>query len=722
MDKTMIRMKKIFFWCCALFFLPGMITAGEVTVAGAGKAALKFYSDRAKTFLNRDMSNAGIRETFAVKENGLSLYYIFNIDPEGWVIVAAENSVRPVLAYSFVNQYDPEIQPPQFRAWMRQYAGQIEFVAVNKIKPSGKITEQWDYLLSDDTTKMNPDRDQRDVSPLIYSNWNQNSPYNEYCPVDPGGPGGHVYAGCVPVAMGQIMYYYRWPDHGTGEYTDIDTTYGTLHVNYDSTWYQWNNMKNSINTSNDGIAELLYKTGVACDLVYGPKGSGMYNHKAAYAFRTFFKYSPETQYVFRDSTSLDWDSLIIAHLDRRMPLYYAGWSVPDTEGHAFVCDGYQGSDYFHFNFGWSSSGNGYYYLDSIAAGGGTFNLAQELIINIFPDTLYYNYPQYCSGSQHLTKTEGSITDGSGPVGDYQPGTDCMWLIDPQTDTDSVSSITLTFDEINILPGDSLVIYNGETIGSPVFAGFTGITAIPSPVTCNGNKMLVRFKTATGLHAPGWSANYSSTFPDWCRSSSSIVTDTLDLTDGSFRFNYHNNTSCRWNIRNTTGDTLTIYFRSFDTEAGKDLLKIFDGDHLTAPPLAVISGHYDSLDLPVPVSSPSGKMLVLFFSNSSVTDEGWNIYYPKLPSIVKDNGSVIRLKVFPNPASGNFSIQFSLPKATNIDIRLSDIRNHEVLKDSFMGKPGMNEKVIEIGKMVPGIYLLSVQSSEFIITKKIIVTD
>jgi hypothetical protein len=118
-----------------------------------------------------------------------------------------------------------------------------------------------------------------------------------------------------------------------------------------------------------------------------------------------------------------------------MPLYYAGWSVPNINGHAFVCDGYQNGDYFHFNFGWSGSDNGYYYLDNLTPGGNNFNLAQELIINIYPDTVNYTYPPYCSGSTSLTYKQGSFTDGSGPARDYLQGTDCSWLINPQTATD-----------------------------------------------------------------------------------------------------------------------------------------------------------------------------------------------------------------------------------------------------------------------------------------------
>ena len=122
----------------------------------------------------------------------------------------------------------------------------------------------------------------------------------------------------------------------------------------------------------------------------------MWNHKAAYSLRTYFNYSPETQYLYRDSTNLDWDSVIVAHLDQKIPMYYAGWSVPNINGHAFIIDGYQTEDYFHFNWGWSGSYDGYFYLDNLVPGGNNFNLAQELVINCYPDTMNYSYPYYCS--------------------------------------------------------------------------------------------------------------------------------------------------------------------------------------------------------------------------------------------------------------------------------------------------------------------------------------
>jgi len=711
-------MKKIFTWIILAFSIHASASAGQVTFQDAQRAAVNFFFERINQYKPVAYNSIKITETFLKKDGDQTLYYIFNIDPQGYIIVSADDAAIPVLAYSFETGYNAENAAPQFTAWMNQCADQIRFAVSGKISRSGHVSGLWDHLLTLNEKKLIPLKDQRSVVPFIYSNWDQGALYNEMCPADAAGPGGHVYAGCVPTAMGQIMYYYRWPDHGTGSYTDIDPVYGSLHANFDTTWYQWDNMKNSITKSNPGIAELLYHLGVSCDLVYGPAGSGMYNHKSAYALKTFFKYSPETRYIFRDSTNLNWDSIIVAHLDRKMPLYYAGWSVPNINGHAFVCDGYQGGDYFHFNFGWSGNSNGYFYTDSIVTGSGSFNLAQELIVNIFPDTLNYSYPQYCVGTTHLMFNQGSFEDGSGPMKNYQSGSNCRWLIDPQSTIDSISSITLSFDHFETLPGDVVNVYDGSSESSPLLGSFSGNT-IPASLTSTGNKILVTFIATSGSDAPGWSATYTTTSPTWCKNVSTISADTLDLTDGSFGFNYHNNTSCRWNLKTTSGDTLTVNFRSFDTEPGKDVLRIYDAENMDS--LAFISGHYDSLNPPPPVVSPSGKMLLLFITNSSITGKGWHLYYPKSTVGIQDQNSNPVLKVFPNPAKEIVTLQFSLRKATGIELELSTMQGRTIFHKELNGNPGKNTEKLDVSDFYPGIYLLTFKSKEFYTTQKIVIT-
>ena len=130
------------------------------------------------------------------------------------------------------------------------------------------------------------------MDPLLPVLWNQDFPYNAYCPLDAAGPGGHVYAGCVATAMSMIMTYYRYPEHGTGSYSYNYSPYGNISANFGQTYYDWDAMLNSI-TSGSGravnaIAELQYQCGVSVRMMYGADGSGAYSEDVPYALRTYF--------------------------------------------------------------------------------------------------------------------------------------------------------------------------------------------------------------------------------------------------------------------------------------------------------------------------------------------------------------------------------------------------------------------------------------------------
>jgi hypothetical protein len=702
-----------------LFIISGMLRAAEVPLQDARKAGITFYLEHATPLHPVDMASLKNASSHLVADNkGATLFYIFSFGEKGFVIVSATDRVKPVLAYSYDGFYDPDDLPPQFVAWTGQYERQIRYAISKNEIPDARVTREWQHLLTGEPDRNFRPEQTRGVEPFTVSKWNQNTWYNESCPADPGGPGGHVYNGCVPTALGQILYYYRWPAQGTGSYTDMDTTYGHLHVNYDSAFYQWDNMKNSISKSNPGISQLLYHLGVACDLVYGPTGSGMYNHKAAYALRTFFKYSPQTQYIFRDSTSIDWDSVMIAHLERKMPLYYAGWSVPNINGHAFVCDGYQDSSYFHFNFGWSGSSDGYYYVDNLIPGGNNFNLAQELIINIFPDTLHYTYPPYCTGPTVLKFKEGSMTDGSGPTSNYLPHSSCDWLIDPQNSEDSISAIKLTFDYLDTNPGDAISVYNGADATAPLLGSYSG-TTLPGVITAPGNRMFIHFSSDIGPGLAGWSATYTTTTPTWCNGTTTITADTAEITNGSHGFNYNNNSVCIWKItpEHQDGKPLTLVFRAFDTDT-KDSLKIFDlaDTHIV---LARLAGRYDSTNLPAPVTSQSGTFFIVFQTNSSVTGKGWNFYYPKSTLGTGEKEKRDMITVYPNPATEKFTVRLGSSPDRTADLSLFNAAGSFILQQHLSNTKSGETLTLDPGRLPPGVYFLKVTTDTHTTVKKII---
>jgi len=320
----------------------GVIYGQGVSLTEAKTVAMHFYKKYSPH--PSESSKTSVLDVLSVNYGEFTVLYGVNFYPEGFVLVSASKNCIPVCAYSFNGRYDSIKMPPAVEAWVEMYKKTV-FASLTNNAPSFDVQEKWEYYLQEHPESIKV----KEVAPLLTSKWNQDLYYNEHCPDDPMGPGGHCYAGCVATAMGQVMNYFRWPLNGSGYYSYNCPPYGMQEADFENTQYIWNEMSTDLSRSNPAVAGLLYHLGVSVDMQYGPNGSGMYNHKAAYSMKTHFRYSPETQYVFRDSTSMTWDSLLISHLDRSIPLYYAGWSVPNVSGHAFVCDGYQEIGYYHFN-------------------------------------------------------------------------------------------------------------------------------------------------------------------------------------------------------------------------------------------------------------------------------------------------------------------------------------------------------------------------------------
>lgn len=90
--------------------------------------------------------------------------------------------------------------------------------------------------------------------------------------------------------------------------------------------------------------------------------------------------------------------MLYQQLSQKLPLIYSGCSAYGL-GHAFVCDGYDGNGYFHFNWGWSGSYDGYFALHYLVPDGvGTYSCSQSAILNLHPqDSQLYEDIDFVSG-------------------------------------------------------------------------------------------------------------------------------------------------------------------------------------------------------------------------------------------------------------------------------------------------------------------------------------
>lgn len=335
----------------------------------------------------RQTAQAFAEANLAIKGEVLTLVsadgnYVFNVGDKGFVIVAGNTALPPILGYSVQHNF-PDLgeAPDNFVAWIDHYKGMAEYAISNNLKPEPAVQRQW----NDAFVGYFATRNATTVSPLITTHWNQDCYYNEYCPATSGGgwwggggPCGHTYAGCVACAMAQVMKYWNHPLTGFGSHSYTHSTYGEQSANFAATTYQWNSMPEQIYSHNDAVATLMYHCGVSVDMNYGASGSGAQSKDVEKALRSYFGYCG-AKYREKNKYENDvWISMLKSELDLSHPIYYSG-SNGDS-GHAFVCDGYDDNDLFHFNFGWSGSSDDYYSVYDVNG----FNSSQAAVMNIVP--------------------------------------------------------------------------------------------------------------------------------------------------------------------------------------------------------------------------------------------------------------------------------------------------------------------------------------------------
>ena len=334
----------------------------------------------AQAFANAKLNAKGETLTLVKADN----IYVYNIGDHGFVMVSGNTVLPPVLGYSTTETF-PSLEgaPENFTSWIGHYGEMIDFAVENGIQPEAKVLQQW----NDAAKGQFPTRNATSVNPLLSTLWNQDYPYNYYAPETGGGwwggPGGHCYAGCVACAMAQVMKYWNHPTTGNGSHSYLHGTYGTQNADFGATTYQWDIMPNELGYQADdpakAVALLMYHCGVSVNMNFGPDGSGAYSADVETALRSYFGYC-SAKYHERSSYNEDtWIAMLKADLDQSHPVYYSGTS-DSGGGHAFVCDGYDENDFFHFNLGWSGSGNDYYSINDIAG----YHNSQAAVFNIVP--------------------------------------------------------------------------------------------------------------------------------------------------------------------------------------------------------------------------------------------------------------------------------------------------------------------------------------------------
>ena len=377
-----------------LFTFISVLICRPVDIDSASNVSKNFFESRTGNVYNTSNIQT-------IVEDGETLLYIFILDPIGFIIVSGNDAAMPILGYSFENEFKEDGLPIQLDWMFDQYKNEIMELYANNSIASDEIRQKWNLYSSQFNHQVS-----RSVQPLLSCNWDQGSPWNDMCPEDSDGPGGNVLVGCVAVSMAQVMYYWGYPQVGSGDHGYNHWSYGYQYANFQDAFYDYDNMADNYGT--DATALLLYHAGVSVNMGYGVDGSGAgvfgSNPSTYYAMRNYFLFKNTMAQVFPEdySTSV-YRAILQEDLDNNRPIIYVGYS--NDGGHAWNIDGYD-DDYFHCNWGWGGYQNGYFLLSSLNG----FNSGQGAIINIEPQSL--DVPNLMMTSNNLYELSG---DGDGVI-------------------------------------------------------------------------------------------------------------------------------------------------------------------------------------------------------------------------------------------------------------------------------------------------------------------
>ncbi len=339
-----------------------------------------------------DSVQSVIREVFPVINTKTdTVFYIVNYDPQGFIVLAADQRSIPLLAFSSSNSFetDTDYYPLGLVHWLENTRDDIDYIRANNLAQTPEIADAWknlDYGRYPNPFDQDPGNNEpcqttyKIVYPLLETEWNQRCGFNDDMPLKSCANACYYndngYAGCVPIAVAQIMKYHEYPIS-----------------------YSWTNMSlnNGTSTTASFIRDIwdnipTSKKSYNCD------GTGVHADYVDNIFKTGFSYSSATYAGYNYDALED-------NLDIDQPVILMGFEKEDNgwwifhhyvtgTGHAWVSDGYMrsipcpgiaNSIVVHMNWGWwGGQSNGWYGYNDFTPGDYSFNYAKKMVYNIAP--------------------------------------------------------------------------------------------------------------------------------------------------------------------------------------------------------------------------------------------------------------------------------------------------------------------------------------------------
>ncbi len=365
--KTKIQLTIILCFCWFAGF-------SQITDANtAYQKAVEFFEF--KTNYEKSVSSHSYHVNHII-ENDTTFIYVVDIDHVGWALVSAADNAGPYFAYSMHSFVDLNDMPPAAEMWFDYYKNITRHCMHN---PQDMRFYQEEFM-----SKINEKTISQGSFYMIQTKWHQGPPFNNLVEDDDIGicnySNNKCPAGCVAIAMAQIMRYWASPLKQKNKLP-----------------YDWCNMPEVISTQassiqQNAIATLINDVGKAIAMIYCVAwscNSFAFPSLAADQLVSYFGFSEDIDLKYRDLTNSNkWKEMLLDELNSYRPLLYVGSrDVLSTNWHALVCDGYDfdNDSYFHFNFGWGGSSDGFFNIfSSDVEENIPYNNLQQAIIGIYP--------------------------------------------------------------------------------------------------------------------------------------------------------------------------------------------------------------------------------------------------------------------------------------------------------------------------------------------------
>ena len=348
-----------------------LLVCGQATIQAKRisqwQAQQQAYSFWGKQMPQKAKAKSKAVSTASLSTQGNNSYYVFNNDAGGFVIIAGDDAVAPVLGYTSTGAFDANNLPEGLKDLLKSYEQQIAALGKN-------------YKANATSTRAEFTGEKL----LNTAKWNQGAPFNKYTP-------NNYVTGCVATAGAIVMKHHGYPAKGVGSHSYTWNGQNlTASFEHD---YDWANMPARYTGDNDeafdGVARLMSDLGIAVNMQYDNGGSASSLEDLVTALKKYFGYSKYARYLkIEDLGAEAWNGRLRAEIDANRPILYSGAESYYT-GHSFVIDGYK-NETFSVNWGWGGYCNGFYRIGALnpeawgTPTGEQYNLSQAAVFALQP--------------------------------------------------------------------------------------------------------------------------------------------------------------------------------------------------------------------------------------------------------------------------------------------------------------------------------------------------